>query len=190
MHDTELQWLYDTAKKVPEGELIVEIGAWMGRSAAAIYEGAKGKNPVISIDTWQGSPDEPHGKAQEIDLLAAYRENMAALGHYVSAFPAFDSLARQPYYLEADSIDAAHQFPDGSISWWFYDGRHTTTKENIVAWLPKIGTGLVTGHDYFCFYDHIQPAVHQLLHHINGITYSVWVRYWNGGPTDRPPPWY
>ena len=106
MHPIELQWLCETARKVPEGELIVEVGAWMWRSSAAIYEGAKGKNPVVSIDTWQGSPDEPHEKAQEIDLLAAYRENMAGLGHYVSAFPAFDSLSKQPYYLLSDSIDA------------------------------------------------------------------------------------
>lgn len=192
MHEIELRWLYDTARKVPAGELVVEIGAWMGRSSAAIYEGCAGKNPVVSIDTWQGSPDEPHEIAQQVDLLGVYLENMRTLGFEPKPFPPGlgMSLPSEPHYLVLDSLEALTLIPDNSVCWWFYDGRHTTTQENIAAWMRKMKPGLVTGHDYFCFYDYIQPAVHRLLKHINQIVHSIWVKYWKTEPAETPPHWY
>lgn len=58
MHEVELEWLYAMAKRIPEKSLIVEIGAWMGRSSCAIYTGAGTSKTVVSIDTWQGNPGE------------------------------------------------------------------------------------------------------------------------------------
>ena len=178
MHETELQWLNDTACKVPEGGLIVEIGAWMGRSSAAIYTGANGKNPVISVDTWQGSPDEPdHDIAKTVDILEVFKANMCGLGLTLKPFTNYHELENQCYYLVGDSMGVYELFPDESITWLFYDGRHTLTGENIDAWLPKMRLdGLLTGHDYFCFYDYIQQELHKRFY-IHGIVYSIWIRY-------------
>lgn len=177
MSEPELKWLHDTAKKVPAGELIVEIGAWMGRSSAAIYLGASGKNPVITIDTWQGSPDEPeHNIAQTEDIFAKYCENIKSVGITLAEFESFP-LENKCYYLVGDSLEAVERFLDKSVAWLFYDGRHTTTGENLDAWMPKMkDDGLLTGHDYFCFYEHIQQEIHKRFW-IHEIHNSIWVKY-------------
>jgi len=175
MAKPELIWLYNTAKKVPAGGLIVEIGAWMGRSSAAIYLGACGKNPVITIDTWKGSPDEPHEIAKTTDIFATYRKNIESIGIPLVEFESFP-LENKCYYLVGDSLEVVKRFVDKSVAWLFYDGRHTTTGENIDAWLPKMkDDGLLTGHDYFCFYEHIQQEIHKRFY-IREIHHSIWVR--------------
>jgi len=35
--------------------------------------------------------------------------------------------------------------------------------------------GLLTGHDYFCFYEHIQQEIHKRFY-IREIHHSIWVR--------------
>jgi len=178
MHEKELAWLYEMAKSIPEGKVIVEIGAWMGRSSAAIYTGAAGKNPVISIDTWLGSPDEPeHDVAKTQDIFSQYLQNMKELGIEMMQFESFDRLENRPYYLMRDSLDAATIFPDKSIYWIFLDGRHTQTARDIDAYLPKMDDyGIFTGHDYFCFYEHIQQEIHKRFY-INEIIHSIWVKH-------------
>ena len=176
MAESELKWLYNTAKRIPNGELIVDIGAWMGRSSAAIYLGAYGKNPVITIDTWRGSPDEPeHDIAKTTDIFAKYRENIASLGISLSEFESFP-LENKCYYLVGDSLEVVEKFQDKSVAWLFYDGKHTTTGDNLDAWMPKVQDGgLLTGHDYFCFYEHIQQEIHKRFY-IREIHHSIWVR--------------
>lgn len=83
--------LYGLAHTVPAGTAIVELGAFMGRSTAALAAGALHSNRqtrVISIDTWQGS-GEPGAeqicrqKMTELgvdDLFELHRRNLADLG--------------------------------------------------------------------------------------------------------------
>lgn len=89
--EAEALRLYNLAHTVPPGTAIVELGAFMGRSTAALAAGALHSNRqtrVISIDTWQGS-GEP--EAEKIcrqkmaehgvdDLFALHRKNLEALG--------------------------------------------------------------------------------------------------------------
>ena len=48
----ESKALYELALKVPEGQAIIEIGSWCGRSTCALALGSKHGNnvPVYSID--------------------------------------------------------------------------------------------------------------------------------------------
>lgn len=184
MFDPELRFLSKVAGAITPGSLIVEIGVWMGRSSAAIYSGSNGRNRVISIDTWLGSPEEPaHDIAKEQDIMAVYLDNMRKCGLHVEPFSAQSLEVNGNYYLRADSVEAAKLFADASIDWWFYDARHTTTGENIDVWLPKMKpNGLFTGHDYFCFYDSIQQEIHKRFF-VHWVVHSIWLRYLNEKPT-------
>lgn len=185
MAPEELTWLYETARKVPPSGLIVEIGAWQGRSSAAIYEGA-GKEAagvqspnkiVVSIDTWQGQDDLPdHQIAKEVDMFQIYLANIKALGFSPLRFP-FLTLRNRNHYLINDSVNSAVFFDDKSIDWIFIDGDHRLCGADIDAYLPKMkADGLITGHDYFCFYETIQQEIHKRFY-IHEIHYSIWVRY-------------
>jgi len=175
MHPIELEWLYNTAQRIPKGSLIVEVGAWKGRSSAALYEGAGKEKTVISIDTWQGQDDLPdHKEALEKDIFKIFLFNMRNLG--------FDP---QPYrpgqlgpqYLIMDAIEASTLFRDQSVDWLFDDGDHRMCGTDIDVWYPKMKPdGLYSGHDYFCFYETIQQEIHKRFY-IHQIVYSIWVRY-------------
>jgi hypothetical protein len=171
----ELEWLYQTAERLPADGLIVEIGAWMGRSSAALFLGADSKKRVVSIDNWEGSPDEPHGIAQDLDIYTLFAYNMRRLGLEVKSYE--PDVPNGSYYLTGDSLEVLDIFTDASVDWLFYDGRHSTTGENIDAWLPKLKpNGLLTGHDYFCFYEDIQQEIHKRFY-IHELHESIWVRY-------------
>jgi len=54
-------------------------------------------------------------------------------------------------FIKAWSVDAAKQFPDGSISWLYIDGNHTFEGlvSDLAAWVPKVKSGgIISGHDY------------------------------------------
>jgi len=186
MHEIELNWLNTMAQKVPENGLIVEIGAWMGRGSTAIYTGANGKRRVVSIDTWKGSPDEPEHEIVKVkDIFALYKLNTSFLGFYPSAYVPKTDL-NGTYYIIGDSADSASMFEDCSIDWLFIDGWHTHFYRDLDAYLPKMKTnGLLSGHDYFCFYEHIQQEIHKRFF-INQVVHSIWIRYMGG---HFPPEW-
>lgn len=193
MHPTELEWLYNTAQRIPEGGLIIEIGAWKGRSSAAIYEGTGNGKVIVSVDTWKGQDDLPdHQIAKEIDLFRVYLTNMESLGFFPKRFPVVKinnviclvdkyitckAVRNGIYYIIGDSVDSATLFKDKSIDWLFIDGDHRLCGEDIDAYLPKMkDAGIITGHDYFCFYETIQQEIHKRFY-IHELHDSIWVRY-------------
>lgn len=191
MGDKELLWLYETAGKIPPGEIIVEIGAWRGRSSAAIYTGLQEGVTAVSIDTWEGSPDEPaHAIAATEDIHDNYLTNMKELG--IDVRGSVETLAPRIddggiYYLKGSSLDVVSAFPDESILWLFEDGWHSHCGENIDAWMPKIKPGgIYSGHDYFAFYRDIQQEIHKRFH-IHSVEATIWMRFVGG---DDRPAWY
>jgi hypothetical protein len=178
MFEQELVRLYEIAERVPADGLAVEIGAWKGRSSAAIYSGAAGLKRVVSVDTWQGSPGEMEPEvANEEDVLGIYKSNMATLGIQVSELPSWEHMDNGNYYVVGDSLAVVDAVPDASIAWLFYDGYHGTTGENIDRWLPKMQPdGLLTGHDYFGFFESIQQEIHKRFY-INEIHCSIWIKF-------------
>ena len=191
MGNQELAWLHRTASKVPPGELVVEIGAWRGRSSAAIYTGLQDGVTGISVDTWKGSPDEPaHAVAATEDIHASWVANMEALGIEIRGdVRDFNTPigAGGVYYLKGNSLDVASLFPDESILWLFEDGWHSHCGENLDAWMPKLKPdGIYSGHDYFSFYSDIQQEIHKRFH-IHSVVGTIWIRFTGG---DNRPDWY
>lgn len=181
MHPIELEWLFHIAQKVPEEGVIVELGAWKGRSSAALYEGAGNKKNVVSIDTWRGQKnlvDFDHSEVKTTDIFKVYIENMRQLGFNPKPSPIpYEPHHYGPQYIISDSVEASKYFQNNSVDWIFIDADHTKTGEDIDAWLPKMKTdGLMTGHDYFSFYETIQQEIHKRFY-IHQIIHSIWVRY-------------
>lgn len=189
MAPPELAWLYTMGDRLPENSIAIELGAWFGRSSAALFLGSRGLRTIVSIDTWQGTPTEPaHDKAKSINVCAAFVDNMVELG--VDIKPYQKGLTG-PQYLRMDALDAAALFDEESVSLLFIDDDHRRPGLALDVWLPKMRPdSIVAGHDYFCFYDFIQPQVHDRVHHINQIVHSVWIRYWRTSPLETPPTWY
>jgi hypothetical protein len=189
MVEEELEWLQQTISKLPQASMAVELGSWFGRSSAALATGLPSTCSLICIDTWLGTPSEPaHSIAQTQDIHAAFLANLQGVGIEVNPYERGRTGVQ---YLKMDSVDAAQFVDDGSACFLFDDGDHRKPGLDLDAWLPKMKLGsIVSGHDYFCFYEYIQPQLHGRLHHIHEIHHSIWVKYWKTVPVDSKPTWY
>lgn len=125
-----------------DGDTIVEVGSWRGRSLCYLLEKAKQQNKkldIVAVDTWTGQDD---GKGQtEGSMLQEFQDNLIKAGFELSEYR---------YILEDTTFSASH-FQDNSIKCCFIDGNHEyqKVKEDILAWLPKVKDGgILAGHDY------------------------------------------
>lgn len=133
MSQTELEWLYNNAKKMRQ---VVEIGAWKGKSSHALLSGCSGT--VYVIDTWLGSWNEragAHHEATEKDIYTL--SFLPNVGH-------FSNLT----VMKLESMEAVKQFSSKSIDMVFIDGCHAypDVLADIKGWLPKTRL-LICGHD-------------------------------------------
>jgi hypothetical protein len=157
MSEEELEWLHEQASIIESG-CIVEVGAWLGRSTAALYTGAGENVCVVTIDTWKGQPDlqaTDHHLALEIDLHAAFVENMKSVG--VTPMPFINTQTPGCYYIQMASAQAATLLPGRSVDMCFIDGDHGIVAADIAAYAPKLRPGgLICGHDYWDLKDAIE----------------------------------
>lgn len=129
-----------------DGDVIVEVGAWLGRSTAylAVELFNSGKQAQLHVvDTWRGSLTE----AWLVDFV---NQNGGDI------FPLFCANMPPEVFSKLivhrkDTLLAAQDFEDSSIDFLFLDSAHTTEHvyAEIHAWLPKIKRGgTIAGHDY------------------------------------------
>ena len=188
MHSTELQWLFDMGRYLPPDDgIFIEIGAWKGRSSAALYDGICGTNKiVISIATWKWDANCVDIPLKEPllnqDVFSVYLNNMQALGFNSACYTSLGTNpqhyipgVRGPTYLKMASVEASKLFLDGTVTMVFIDGDHGDCGNDIDAWLPKVRNGgIIAGHDYFDWPDTIQKEIHKRFY-VNQIIYSIWV---------------
>jgi predicted O-methyltransferase YrrM len=131
--------------KAPHEAQFVEVGSWLGRSAAymavEILNSRKAIN-FVCIDPWQdGGPDLKDTKYYK-DLKKPpydiFIDNIRPVRHVVTP-------------LRMDSIKGAAQFADGEVDFLMLDGDHSyeAVRADIDAWLPKMKKhGVISGDDY------------------------------------------
>lgn len=139
--ESELEFLSEVARGMPQRAAIVEVGSWKGRSTVAICEGLRGGSEatVWAIDTFAGDPDvaEAVGAVDQRAVAAEFKRNTAG----------YDCLRM----IVAESVEAAAEFDDESLDWVFIDADHSyeAVVADIAAWAPKLKPGgLLSGHDY------------------------------------------
>ncbi len=118
------------------GEIIVELGTWMGRSTSWVAE-------------WIHSHE---GKLYCVDLWQAWergndRTPWQDFEWYMWKTNLLDSIN----VLKKDTVAAAEEFDDESVALVMFDADHSReqlTKE-LKAWIPKVKPGgILCGHDY------------------------------------------
>ena len=139
--ESELEFLCEVARGMPDHAAIVEVGSWKGRSTVAMCEGLRaGSGATLwAVDTFAGDPDvaETAGPIDQEAIAAEFAKNTAG----------YDCLR----VIVADSVQAAAEFDDGSLDWVFIDADHSyaAVVADIAAWAPKLKPGgLLSGHDY------------------------------------------
>ena len=161
MSDPELRWLAETASR---SSRIIEIGAWMGRSSAALSMNTDGI--VVSVDTWEGS-EEHKQELSERPPDWLFRQ-------YVKNTQGLDTVP-----LRMSSLEAARLFSRLSVTFdfVFIDASHDyeNVKADILAWRPLVAPGgVLSGHDYN--WPGVQQAVDELLPSAQNVGWtSIWV---------------
>lgn len=135
----EARLLYDTASKLENKGVIVEIGSWCSKSLTYIVSGAMYggfKNKIYSIDPFLTSKDEPNGKYET--FICNLKEN--------------NILDRITHIKEKSQI-AGKTFED-PIEFIFIDGFHKydAVKQDFELFYPNvIEKGFVAIHDVGAF---------------------------------------
>jgi hypothetical protein len=120
------------------GAILIEIGAFKGRSTSYLITEAVNANKGISIhvvDTFRGTP----GKHKDLDYWPIFDQNMAKPPDLRSYFTAH----------VMHSVDAADSFSDDTVAFLFIDGDHSyeAIKVDLDVWTTKV-SGIIAGHDW------------------------------------------
>lgn len=145
--------------EVSEG-ICVEVGSWLGRSAAYFAEQAhlfearepedieRGEEPLVlhCVDTWEGSEEHKQYVASH-DVYTEFCENVEGFIIMGSIVP-----------VRGKSVEVAATYEDGSVEFVFIDASHeyADVREDIQAWWPKLRAG-----GYFGGHDINWPGVHR-----------------------------
>lgn len=131
----------EAVRRTPDGGTIVEVGSFLGKSAAfmAVEILNSGKRiRFVCVD-----PFTAH-------LGAGVYDSRAGIGEFLSNMKR-GGVEHLVEVKQALSVDAAELFADGSIDFVFIDAAHDyeNVRADICAWLPKIKHGgVLAGHDY------------------------------------------
>lgn len=135
--------LYDfIAEQCHDGDIIVEIGCWKGRSINYLASRCKalGKKPRLHVvDTFRGEEAQPDHAGCGY-FRAEFERNLQACGN-----------ADMVTIIEGDSAASASHFTDGSVFAVFVDAAHEYEPvcADLRAWMPKVKpNGILAGHDY------------------------------------------
>lgn len=147
----------DLAKRALDGDCIVEIGSFLGRSACYLGEKIKQNRrqvTLLCVDTWPSTYKVDDGGVREIE----------------TPFDTFMANVRQSDLsdvivpLRVPSTSAA-TFVRNGLSSVFIDGDHSyeACREDIIAWLPKVRRGgVLAGHDYSDTFPGVMRAAKEL----------------------------
>ena len=139
----------EAVQRLPKsGGILVEVGCWLGRSAALMATLLKNSGKAATfyvVDNFKGSGcDGLDRTAREWEaaghpLIRQFLDNMKECGveHLISP-------------IVAESVEGAKTFPDGMIDFCFIDANHEApaVQADIRAWWPKIKPGgVLAGHD-------------------------------------------
>lgn len=136
----------DVAKRFPIGSRFVEVGSWLGRSAALMaveIENSGKQIEFVCVDPWlDGGPDlrdTEHFKDLHVSqVYDTFLRNVAPVMHRIKA-------------MRMTSVEAAAYMQDGSVDFLMLDGDHSheAVMADFAAWMPKMKPGgIISGDDY------------------------------------------
>ena len=176
---------------------IVEVGTWLGQSAAflavELINNGNSDNIIFDcVDTWEGSSEHLNkdGKIEfdwvDVDQLGniTFEENyvMTSDELYDKFLSNIEPVRHIINPIKMKSVDAAKLYDDGSLDLVFIDAGHEFDHvvADIKAWLPKVRPyGFIAGHDY-SWDDEVKRAVHSIFPTISMETEGCWIKINDG----------
>lgn len=166
---------YDQAvQEANDGDVLVEVGAWLGRSTAFLGERVKASGKqmkVVVVDTFQGSPDEPAMVASAQTLGDSRRPFFERYMHLADVREILE-------IWEIRSVDAASAVRDGSCAMVFIDAdhRYESVRADIRAWSRKVRPGgILAGHDYYTYAEVFNAVRDELQGRFVTTNENVWI---------------
>lgn len=132
----------------------VEIGSWMGKSAAFCTVELQRRQMQYNfhcVDPWTGSEEHQDNPiVQRGQLFDEFEKNVKPVRHLL-----------QPHKMTSEQ--ASKKFKDNSVDVIFIDGDHSYegVKTDLECWFPKIKSGGVIGYDDYPKWPSIVKAVHE-----------------------------
>ena len=119
--------LYAAASRVADGQAIVEIGSWKGRSTTALALGCRRQRTVHAVDPHTGGGSFTEG-ALPVDSLQHFKQTTAKRN------------LRNVEMIVARSHDAARTYSGAPIGLLFIDGWHSTEAvlDDYRSWAPHL----------------------------------------------------
>lgn len=132
--------------EINSGDIAVEVGTWMGRSAAFFVSKMIEEKKNIEfycVDLWGGKQDDEY-----MDKIVS--ENGGSILHLFEQNMKNCGYQNEYKKIVGDSAASANHFKDKSIAFCFVDANHhyEPAKKDIMAWMPKMKKGgYMAGHD-------------------------------------------
>lgn len=123
------------------GSHFVEVGTWLGRSAAymAVEIANSGKKIKFDcIDNWQGAGLEEHEPVINKTVYQTFLKNIEPVKDFITP-------------VTGNSVEICNLYADNSLDFIFLDASHDYDNviQDIKAWYPKLKKGgIIAGHDY------------------------------------------
>lgn len=136
----------DAVRKFPAGARFVEVGSWLGKSAAFMAVTIENSGKAIEfvcVDPWtDGGPDLRDTRYYKDlgvhDVYDVFLQNIRPVQHRIKAM-------RMP------SEEAARFMTDESVDFLMLDGDHSleAMRVDLASWMPKMKKGgIISGDDY------------------------------------------
>lgn len=125
----------------PTNSHFIEVGAWLGCSAAymAVEIANSGKKIKFDcIDNWQGAGLESLKPVINNTVYQTFLKNIEPVKDYINP-------------ITGNSIEVCNMYANGSLDFVFIDAAHDyeSVLQDINAWFPKVRNGgMISGHDY------------------------------------------
>lgn len=138
----------EVVKNAQNGAHFVEVGTWLGRSAAYMIVEIVNSHKNIKFDTvdnWLGSKEQPWPYEEVLSQC----ENHCAYDLFIKKMGPNVKYINNIHRM--DSTEAANLYQDKSLDFVFIDACHTTdcVTTDLKAWFPKVKLkGVLAGHDY------------------------------------------
>ncbi|CAN5896999.1 hypothetical protein BH23PLA1_BH23PLA1_21070 [soil metagenome] len=156
----EQSLLYDVARRVPAGGVIVELGSWMGRSTIMLGAGSlAGHRPrIYAVDLFATGADDSNSQydsyinGQPQDYLPVFEENVRRAG--------VDSVVEP---IRGLTTESARRWSGSQINFLFIDANHSyeAVQDDFFSWIRYCTPG-----SYCAFHDfsnHQEPGVHRFV---------------------------
>lgn len=160
-------WLYDDiVNKLKDGDIIVELGTWLGKSTCYLAQKIKESNKKVNFyacDIFYFNPDDSNKVSWDKfvgDFYPLFLENLKKQEVEDLVIPK-----------KMSTFDLAKEFKDNSINFLFIDDNHEKghVLRELEVWYPKMKKdGILAGHDY----PYIKDALNKFCTP-KGLTYRV-----------------